>query len=106
MQFQCSFLSNEIGGSWFQGMGEMVQNQRPTVQISKMIGREDDFDPFGDDSLEILDRGLELNVNDYAPHRPKVPVCVFSDPDKLPRFEEFTSGGERTCFMSNTIRYF
>ena len=77
-------------------MAESVQNQRPTVLISKMIGWEDDSDPFRDDPLQTLDRGLELSVNDYAPHRPKVPVCVFSDPDKLPRFEEFTSGGERT----------
>ena len=79
-------------------MAEIVENQRPTVLLSKMIGREDDSDPFGDDSMQTVDRGLELNVNDYVPHRPKVPVCVFADPDKHPRFEEFTSGGEIDVF--------
>ena len=67
------------------------------IQISKMTGRDDD-EVVDQEDLDPhdSDRGLDLAVSDYKPGFKRQVNTVFTDPDKNPRFEEFTKGGDVT----------
>ena len=92
-------------------MAELVQNQRSTVDISKMIGRNDNIDPY-DDERGTLGQILELNILDPKPDRPRSKGLVFSDPDKVPRFENLTLEGTVLhscaviCLWYNTVDHY
>lgn len=80
------------GGEHYQGMADLVQKQRSTVDISKMTGRNDDNDPY-DEEQGILGQILELSILDPKPNGPRSKGFVFSDPDKVPRFENLSLEG-------------
>ena len=77
------------------------------LQISKMTGRDDDEVSDREDlGPRDSERGLDLIVNDYKPAFKRTLNTIFADPDKNPRFEEFTKGGiVRKDLLRNVITY-
>lgn len=79
-----------------------MQKQRSTVDISKMTGRNDDTDQY-DDEQGTLGQILELNIFDPKPDRARSKGFLFSDPDKVSRFENLTLEG--TVLLSCDVIY-
>lgn len=80
------------GGSWFEGMDQVLSKQHPVVDFNRMRGRKESDDDADKDVLEQelggVEQGLDLEVKDYHPNKAKVPVVTIQDPKKYPRFVE------------------
>ena len=88
-----TIISQKIsGGEHYQGMAELLQKQRSTVDISKMTGRNDNMDPF-EAEQGTMGQALELNTVDPKPNMPRSKGFLFSDPDQVPRFHDLTFEG-------------
>lgn len=82
----------KLGGTWFEGMGEVVAKQRPVVRYEGMLGRgeEGKGEGRGEEGLEEWEGvggagRLDLDVKD-ALTRPRTTVVTFGDPVSQPRF--------------------
>jgi hypothetical protein len=83
---------DHLGGSWFEGMYEQIQKKPAlAMDFAKMIGRPEMVDVVDEEDLmETLvgpsDKLLDLDVQDWLPHKANAKAIVFDDPKKYPRF--------------------
>ena len=76
----------KLGGTWFEGMAEVVAKQRPVVRIDRMTGRDDQAD---DDAVlnDAPDGGLKGEGRKdgltYPPSRIYHPSCLPRDTHPL-----------------------
>jgi hypothetical protein len=83
--------NDHLGGTWYKGMAEEIENQHPVVDFSKMSGRtEEDRD---DELIEEefgKEEELQIEVKDWNPMMPRPQVTIITDPGLHPRFPKET----------------
>jgi hypothetical protein len=100
----------KLGGTWFEGMSDQIEKQRATVQIDRMTGRDDNNrDEMILEKLGVpVESGIDMDVTEYKPHMKRPINVLISDPDKNPRFEDFTKEGGKDVDAPDSIspKYF
>jgi len=87
---------DHVGGTWFKGLFDEMNEKPAVVQYSKMTGRsaleDEDIDEIlqGEGGFDACkeEAVIDLKVTDWKPHLARVPAFEMQDPKKYPRFPE------------------